>query len=128
MSGNRAVNLDQILHNWELSYKKGFLTFWILMVIYRQETYPYELNDALREISEGTVSADTNSIYRALRRFEKLGIVESSARSSPSGPDRRYYRLTEFGQTLLARFIERNLQVFHSPALVQCMKSITDGK
>ncbi len=116
------------LENWESVYKKGLLTFWILLLLHDKPSYPYEISDAVCEISRGTVSADENSIYRAIGRFEAMKIVVSETRPSNSGPPRKYYRLTESGQTLLRRFIERNILVFKNPQVSKLInQALKDG-
>ena len=65
--------------------------------------------------SRGTIVADDNSIYRAMRRFEGMGVVGSSWQDSDTGPRRRYYELTPLGRELLARFIRRNVDLFREP-------------
>ena len=47
------------------------------------------------------------SLYPALTRLEKQGLVSSRWRAGDGGPGRRYYRLTAAGQRQLATDIER---------------------
>ena len=49
--------------------------------------------------SEGT-------IYPLLARLRKDGLVATTWQESPSGPPRRYYRLTQKGEVALATFAE----------------------
>jgi PadR family transcriptional regulator, regulatory protein PadR len=105
---------DDLLFKWEEVYKKGLLTFWILLLLYERPSYPFEMRPLVEEISQRTITADDNSIYRTLTRFSEMGIVTSEIRQSSQGPDRRYYRLTEQGFQLLKRFIERNIRVFET--------------
>jgi DNA-binding PadR family transcriptional regulator len=103
---------SDLLIKWEETYKKGLLSFWILLLLYERPSYPYEMSAEVAKISQGTISVDDNSIYRALNRFEAVGIVRSELQQSNTGPQRRYYNLTHTGKTLLAQFIQRNIQVF----------------
>lgn len=112
---------DELLAQWEEVYKRGLLSFWILLLLNEREMYAYEMSDAIARISNGTVVADDNSIYRALRRFAESGLIESEKRDSDMGPPRRYFWLTQLGQELLRRFIERNILLFQQP---QVMKAI----
>ncbi len=105
-------DFDELLATWEGTSKKGLLTFWMLLALYERETYAFEMAALVSDISRGTLTADEQSIYRALNRFEDLGIVASSRRESPKGPPRRYYRLTPLGLALLRAFTERNILVF----------------
>ena len=83
------TNINDLLAKWEENYKKGLLSFWMLLLLYERPSYPYEMSTAIKEISQETISVDSNSIYRALSRFESLGILESTYHQSDSGPQRR---------------------------------------
>jgi PadR family transcriptional regulator, regulatory protein PadR len=118
------VELDELLLKWEESYKKGLLSFWILLLLAERPSYPFEMRPLIEAISQGSISADDNSLYRALNRFAEVGIVSSEVRPSSQGPDRRYYSLTEKGYALLKRFIERNVLVFHAAPVAQRIHAI----
>lgn len=109
------TNLDQMLENWESVYKKGLLTFWLLLLLDEKPCYPYEMSAEVVRLSEGLISADDNSMYRAISRFEEMGLVVSQSGESKLGPPRKYYRLTSNGRELLRRFIERNILIFQRP-------------
>jgi PadR family transcriptional regulator, regulatory protein PadR len=123
----KQTRLDQLLQQWEDSYKKGLLSFWMLLLLHGRSTYAYEMTAMIAEMSQGTVVADEKSIYRALKRFEENGIVQSWSENSDIGPPRRYYSLTRLGQQLLARFIERNVRIFEQPDVAEAIDSVTIG-
>ena len=110
-------DISDLLTKWEETYKKGLLSFWILLLLYERASYPYEMSAEVSKISQGTISVDDNSIYRALNRFESVGIVRSELQQSSTGPQRKYYSLTNTGKTLLTEFIQRNIQVFETPSV-----------
>jgi PadR family transcriptional regulator, regulatory protein PadR len=110
-------DISDLLTKWEGTYKKGLLSFWILLLLYERPSYPYEMSAEVAKISQGTISVDDNSIYRALNRFELVSIVKSELQQSSTGPQRRYYSLTTAGKTLLTEFIQRNIQVFETPSV-----------
>lgn len=112
-------DIGDLLTKWEETYKKGLLSFWILLLLYERPSYPYEMSAEVTKISQGTISVDDNSIYRALNRFESVGIVKSGLQQSNTGPQRRYYNLTPTGKELLTEFIQRNIQVFETPAVAE---------
>jgi PadR family transcriptional regulator len=112
------------LMQWEEIYKRGLLTFWILLELSQREMYAYEMGDSIADASQGTINVDDNSIYRALKRFSEAGWVSSDLRPSESGPARRYFSLTEAGTALLASFIERNLLVFQSAPIVEAINQV----
>lgn len=111
-----------------LTLKKGLLSFWILLLLYERPSYPYEMSAEVAKISQGTISVDDNSIYRALNRFESVGIVQSELQQSNTGPQRRYYGLTQKGLGLLTKFIQRNIQVFSAPPVEERMRKILQNQ
>lgn len=117
-------DIGDLLNKWEETYKKGLLSFWILLLLNERSSYPYEMSAEVTKISQSTISVDDNSIYRALNRFESVGIVRSELQQSSTGPQRRYYSLTDTGKSLLTQFIQRNIQVFETPAVSERIANI----
>lgn len=123
----KVTDLDLLLENWESVYKKGLLTFWLLLLLDEKPSYPYEMSAEVTRLSEGMISADGNSIYRAINRFEEMGLVASESGESKLGPPRKYYRLTDDGRELLRRFIERNILIFQHPAVAERIQHVMNG-
>ncbi len=119
-----ANNLDALLAQWEETYKKGLLTFWLLLLLSQRKAYPYEMKNEILALSQNSVSADENSIYRALNRLAQSGLVGSELQPSETGPSRRYFFLTDQGRTLLSRFINRNILIFQNPAVAGSIKKV----
>ena len=109
--------LNVLLDQWESVYKKGLLTFWLLLLLDERPMYVFEMKQELAAASEDSITADEKSLYRALRRFEAMGLVESTWQPSDVGPRRRYYHITELGQALLRRFVQRNILIFQESAV-----------
>lgn len=119
------IQSDQAaLTQWEEVYKRGLLTFWILLMLSLRERYAYEMRALVTDFSQGTMDVDDNSIYRALKRFAEAGWIDSDLRPSEAGPARRYFSLTPAGHDLLASFIERNLLVFQSPMVIEAIDRV----
>jgi PadR family transcriptional regulator, regulatory protein PadR len=77
-----------------VQFKKGVLELCVLALLRRTDSYGYDiasrLSDAI-DMGEGT-------IYPLMRRMQKDGLVSTYLVESPSGPPRKYYRLTEGGR------------------------------
>jgi PadR family transcriptional regulator PadR len=116
--------LHILLDQWENTYKRGLLSFWLLLLLHERPMYVFEMGEALEDVGQGTVSADEKSLYRALRRFEAVGLVTSTWEPSEIGPRRRYYHLTPLGKDLLRRFVERNIMLFYDPAVSQRLAAV----
>lgn len=120
--------LITLLAQWEGVYKKGLLTFWVLLLLHERPMYVFEMGQALETVSRGTMSADERSLYRALRRFERAGFVESEWQPSDVGPQRRYYHLSELGTELLRRFTQRNILLFQEPDVAERLAILTQDE
>jgi len=120
------TTVEDLLAQWEENYKKGLLSFWLLLLLANRKAYPYEIKAAISEISRNTINADENSIYRALNRLADSGIVDSELLPSETGPSRRYFFLTSLGRELLTCFITRNILVFEQAEVADLIqKTIT---
>src|ERR1700751_112096 len=84
--------------------RRGVLEFCVLALLRDEERYGFEIVRALSQ-ANGLVTTE-GTLYPLLARLRKEGVVETSWRESPSGPPRRYYRLTPAGRSLLSAFTE----------------------
>jgi PadR family transcriptional regulator, regulatory protein PadR len=78
---------------------KGALGVILLRLLADGESYGYALATRVHEI--GLVDVADGSIYPALTRLEREGWLVSRLVASPSGPARKYYRLSESGREAL---------------------------
>ena len=83
--------------------RRGVLEFCVLALLREGERYSYELVRALGD-ADGLVTTE-GTLYPLLGRLRREGVVETTWRESPSGPPRRYYRLTPDGQIALDGFV-----------------------
>ena len=60
---------NELLTTWEDTYKKGQLTLWIFLALKDGPKYVNDIRDFILEFSEGTISCEEQSLYRALRKF-----------------------------------------------------------
>lgn len=77
----------------------------LLLILRDGPTHGYELADNLAEMLPAE-RIDMGNLYRMLRALEADGIVESEWREGLPGRNRRTYRLTEPGQSLLDTWAE----------------------
>lgn len=104
--------LTELLSTWEETYKKGQLTFWIFLALKEDKKYVDEIKSFVEEQSEHSMSCEEQSLYRNLRKFQQLGVVDFVAGKGNKGPERKYYYLTDLGLELLNQFINRNISLF----------------
>ena len=93
MSENKR--LAQLLTAWEETYKKGQLTLWVFLSLKDGKKYVDEIKTFVEEESNQTMSCENQSLYRNLRKFQHLGVVDFEAGEGNKGPERKYYFLTE---------------------------------
>jgi PadR family transcriptional regulator PadR len=80
---------------------KGHLDGLLLAVLEAGPRHGYAVMEALREGSGGTFDLPTGTVYPALHRLERAGLVVGSW-SDGTGRQRRSYRLTAAGVRALA--------------------------
>lgn len=106
--------LPDLLSSWEETYKKGQLTLWIFLALKDGEKYVDEIKEFISEKSKETISCEEQSLYRNLRKYQHIDVVAFKRKKGNKGPDRKYYYLTDLGNELLKKFIDRNIQLFFS--------------
>lgn len=89
----------------ETQLLKGVLEGCVLEIISKKEIYGYELIQSLKDKGFENIVAGT--IYPLLQKLEKKGIIRGEMRTSPDGPDRKYFSLTDEGKDYLSRFWEQ---------------------
>ena len=78
----------------EIQLKKGVLDLCVLALLSQHDSYAYEIAARLADdigMGEGT-------IYPLMRRLQAEGLVDTYLEESPSGPSRKYYKLTDAGR------------------------------
>ncbi len=111
-----------LLHAWEETYKKGQLTLWVLLALKESSKCVKEIKWFVENHSAGAMTCEQQSLYRNMRKFQHVGMVDFDPGKGNRGPERKYYFLTAMGSALLQDFIERNISVFFSPVMQKLLK------
>jgi PadR family transcriptional regulator PadR len=86
------------LENTKAQMRKGVLEYCILAMLKHKDGYVAELLEGLKTaellVVEGT-------LYPLLTRLKNAGFLDYRWEESTSGPPRKYYQLTEEGDTFL---------------------------
>jgi PadR family transcriptional regulator PadR len=82
--------------------RRGTLVYCVLALLREEERYGFDLVRALGS-ADGMVTSE-GTIYPLLARLRRDGLVASSWEESPTGPPRRYYRVTAKGRAALDEF------------------------
>ncbi len=80
---------------------KGSTDCLVLSVINDHPSYGYELIKELETRSAGYFRFREGTLYPALHRMEKDGLVEGRWETLPNGQERRYYYITDWGKEAL---------------------------
>ena len=107
------------LINTQIQMRKGILEYCILQIISRGEVYA---SDMLEELTSAKIMVVEGTLYPLLTRLRKAGLVEYKWVESNSGPPRKYYWLTDEGESFL-----KTLGITWSE-LVKSTRTITSKK
>ena len=79
--------------------RKGLIELCVLAALREDEAYGYQILQRLSAVECLSVSEST--VYPILARLAEEGFIKVRVAPSPSGPPRRYYRITQMGRTRL---------------------------
>ncbi len=74
----------------------------LLYLVGQQPMYGYQIIRELERRSEGYFKFKEGTLYPALHRLEKAGLIEGKWQTLSSGRQRRYYYITDKGRRILA--------------------------
>ena len=83
-------------------FGRSDLSLVLLAVLADREMYGYELVAELRRRSDGVFDLAEGTVYPALRRLERQGLLQARWVDVADGPRRRYYTPTQAGERVLA--------------------------
>jgi PadR family transcriptional regulator, regulatory protein PadR len=74
----------------------------LLCLVKKQPMYGYQIIKVLREQSQGYFQFKEGTLYPALHRLEKNGLIESEWQTLNNGQQRKYYKITDKGHATFA--------------------------
>jgi PadR family transcriptional regulator PadR len=102
----------------ENDLRRGSVQALILGLLHERPMYGYQLSKELQRRSQGYFEFREGTLYPALHRMEREGLVRGEWQVVEEGPSRKYYSLTDKGRAELLRsqsewttFAERLLSV-----------------
>jgi PadR family transcriptional regulator, regulatory protein PadR len=81
---------------------KGSSNYLLLSLLEQQPMYGYQIVKELEARSQGYFVFKEGTLYPALHRLEKAGLVSGNWQLLPNGRSRRYYSITARGRAKLA--------------------------
>ncbi|MFN2556636.1 MAG: PadR family transcriptional regulator [Nitriliruptorales bacterium] len=89
----------------------------VLVALSGGELHGYAIMSEVERLTDGVVTMGPGTLYGTLKRLHSQGLVEESegpAEAESEGPARRYYRLTGFGERVLAAETARLSNLIHA--------------
>ena len=80
---------------------KGSTDSLLLALLSERPMYGYEILREVESRSDGYFNMKEGTLYPALHRMERDGLVEGLWRTAPSGHSRRYYAISQQGMLRL---------------------------
>ena len=84
---------------------KGSINYLLLSLIGQQPMYGYQIMKELEGRSQGYFKLKEGTLYPALHRLEKAGLLVGRWLPLSAGRQRRYYHITEKGRSILVEQI-----------------------
>jgi PadR family transcriptional regulator PadR len=81
---------------------KGHLDMLLLSILEPRAAHGYAIIEELHERSGGTFDLPEGTVYPALHRLERAGLLSSAWKDDPGVRRRRVYEVTRKGHTALA--------------------------
>ena len=86
---------------------KGSSNSLLLCLLEQQPMYGYQIVKELEKRSQGYFKFKEGTLYPALHRLEKSGLITGKWQMIPNGRQRRYYHITAKG---LAKLVQEKIQ------------------
>ncbi|HKS06797.1 MAG TPA: PadR family transcriptional regulator [Gemmatimonadaceae bacterium] len=80
---------------------RGSLDLLVLKTLSLEAMHGWGISQRIQQISKGALEVNQGSLYPALQRLEKLGLITSDWDTSDNNRRARYYKLTASGRRAL---------------------------
>ena len=80
---------------------RGSLDLLVLKTLSLEVMHGWGISQRVQQISEGVLEVNQGSLYPALQRLEKNGLITSDWGTSENNRQARYYKITATGRRML---------------------------
>jgi PadR family transcriptional regulator PadR len=105
-----GIDSDLIVRFYLMNYGrellKGSTDSLLLYLINNQSMYGYQIIKEIEKKSNGYFQFKEGTLYPALHRLERKGLIRGKWQKLPNGQERRYYQIQEKGQKVLNERLE----------------------
>ncbi len=95
-------------------FKKGIVELCVLKVVNDEDLYGFEVIEKLSK----PLTVNENTIYPILRRLTNQGFFTTYEKSSVSGANRKYYKITHAGKKALLENLDEWYQFLKNTELI----------
>ena len=85
---------------------RGSIDLLVLKALSLQPMHGWGISQRIQQISDGVLDVNQGSLYPALQRLEKQGVITSDWGTSDNNRSARFYRLTAAGRRALGAEVE----------------------
>ena len=85
---------------------RGSLDLLVLKTLSLAPMHGWGISQRVQQVSEGVLEVNQGSLYPALQRLEKAGLIASDWDTTDNNRRARYYRLTTSGRRALGEELE----------------------
>jgi PadR family transcriptional regulator PadR len=85
---------------------RGSLDLLVLKTLSLEPMHGWGISQRIQQISDGVLEVNQGSLYPALQRLEKEGLVTSDWKTTDNNRRARYYHLTAAGRRALGHELE----------------------
>ena len=85
---------------------RGSLDLLVLKTLSLAPMHGWGISQRVQQISDGVLEVNQGSLYPALQRLEKIGLITSDWATTDNNRQARYYRLTAAGRRALGDEVE----------------------
>ncbi len=85
---------------------RGSLDLLVMKTLSLEPMHGWGISQRIQQISEGVLEVNQGSLYPALQRLEKQGVITSEWATTDNNRNARYYRLTAAGRRALGAELE----------------------
>ncbi|MBK7636359.1 MAG: PadR family transcriptional regulator [Saprospiraceae bacterium] len=99
------------IENTKAQMRKGVLELCVLAIIAKEEAYP---TDIINKLKESKLIVVEGTLYPLLNRLKDADLLQYTWKESKSGPPRKYYQITTHGNEFLSGLRETWEELNHA--------------
>lgn len=108
--------MNEAIERVKSQMRKGTLEYCILLILHNREAYS---NDIIKILKENELLVVEGTLYPLLSRMKSSGLLAYTWVENTQGPPRKYYKITEKGESFLGELYEEWSAISRSVELLR---------